>query len=149
MLNDVACAGEILDEDFFVYYDDADLSWRARLRGWECRYQPSAHAWHERGGGDTLRKVFRAAKRPFAQAHALKNRYLMMLKNDDWANLWPALPALLIGDLARLGYIVARRPALLRAYVEAWRLRRRALAKRRIIQAGRRVSASEMRAWLR
>jgi GT2 family glycosyltransferase len=149
MLDDVACAGEILDEDFFVYYDDADLSWRAQLRGWGCRYQPAAQGWHARGGGDTLRKAFSAPKRAFAQAHALKNRYLMLLKNDDWANLWPALPALLAGDLARLGYVALRRPALLRAYADAWRLRRRALEKRRIIQAGRRVSVAKMRRWLR
>ena len=149
MLDDVACAGEILDEDFFVYYDDADLSWRAQLRGWGCRYQPAAQGWHARGGGDTLRKAFSAPKRPFAQAHALKNRYLMLLKDDDWPNLWPALPALLVGDLARLGYVALRRPALLRAYADAWRLRQRALAKRRIIQAGRRVGVAEMRRWLR
>jgi len=149
MLTDVACEGEILDEDFFVYYEDVDLSWRARLRGWTCRYVPAAAAWHARGGGDTLRRRFRAPKRAFAQVHALKNRYLMMLKNDDWASLAPALPALVAGDLARLAYIAARRPALLRAYADAWRLRRRALHKRAIIQAGRRVSHLEMQRWLR
>jgi len=149
MLDDVAVAGEVLDEDFFVYYEDADLSWRAQLRGWGCRYEPLARGWHERGSGDLLRRASNAPKRAFAQAHALKNRYLMMLKNDEWANLLPALPALIAGDLARLAWVAARRPALLGAYRDAWRLRRRALAKRQIIQAGRRATAAEMRRWLR
>ena len=149
MLDDISCNGEVLDEDFFVYYDDADLSWRAQLRGWHCRYQPTAVAWHERGGGDTLRRRSNAPKLAFAQIHALKNRYLMMLKNDSWSGLIPALPAILVNDLARLGYIAIRRPALLGAYAEVWRLRRRALEKRRIIQGRRRISEREMREWFR
>lgn len=149
MLDDVACAGEVLDEDFFLYYDDADLSWRAQLYGWRCRYVPEATGWHERGGGDTLRRASNAPRLDFAQMHAIKNRYLTMCKNDAWSSLWPALPGLLAGDLARLVYILVRRPALLRAYREAWRLRRRMLEKRRIIQARRRVDEKTMRRWFR
>jgi GT2 family glycosyltransferase len=149
MLEDVACEGEVLDEDFFVYYDDADLSWRAQWRGWRTRYQPEAVAWHERGGGDTLRKPSATPKHAFAQAHAITNRYLMVLKNDCWSNLAPALPGMLCGDLGRLGYVAVRRPALLRAYANFWRLRRRALHKRQIILAGRRVHESDMREWFR
>jgi len=139
----------VLDEDFFLYYDDADLSWRAQLHGWECRYVPEATGWHERGGGDTLLRSSNAPKLAFAQMHAIKNRYLMMWKNDSWSSLLPALPAILAGDIARLAYIVVRRPALLRAYSEAWRLRRRALEKRQIIQSRRQVSERTMRRWVR
>jgi GT2 family glycosyltransferase len=149
MLDDVAHDGEVLDEDFFVYYDDVDLSWRAQLRGWTCRYVPAAVAWHERGGGDTLRRASHAPKLTFAQMHAIKNRYLMMWKNDTWSSLRPALPALAAGDLARLVYVAARRPALLRAYAEAWRLRRRALAKRQVIQSRRQVDESIIQEWFR
>jgi len=147
-LDDVACAGEILDEDFFAYYDDADLSWRMRLRGWLCRYIPGAEAWHERGGGGDLRRAGTSPKYAFAQRHALTNRYLMILKNDRLGDLAPHLPAILVTDLARLAYIALRRPALLPAFGQAWRLRLRALEKRRLIQAGRRVPAAEVRRWL-
>ena len=149
MLDDVACAGEVLDEDFFVYYDDADLSWRGQMRGWRCRYAPEAGGWHERGGGDTLRRASNAPKLAFAQMHAIKNRYLMMWKNDSWSSLWSVLPAIVAGDLARLVYIVLRKPALLRAYAEAWRLRRRAREKRQMIQSRRRVDELAMREWFR
>jgi len=42
MLNDVG----LLDDDFFMYYEDTDLSWRARLRGWDVLYTPHAVVRH-------------------------------------------------------------------------------------------------------
>ena len=53
-----ACAGAALyrrsmldeiglfDEDFFMYHDDVDLSFRAYLAGWKCLYYPKAVVTH-------------------------------------------------------------------------------------------------------
>ena len=41
-LRDVAIDGEVFDEDFFTYREDADLSWRGRLLGWRALYEPRA-----------------------------------------------------------------------------------------------------------
>jgi GT2 family glycosyltransferase len=38
------------DERFFAYYEDIDLSWRARLRGWRVVYAPSAVVRHVHQG---------------------------------------------------------------------------------------------------
>jgi len=149
MLEDVRCLGEVLDEDFFAYYDDADLAWRARSRGWQCWYEPRAAGWHGRGGGDTLRKPSRAPKMAFAQRHAVKNRYLMMLKNDTPAGLLPALPRILAEDALRLGYMALRRPALLGAYLDVIRLLPRMLEKRREIRGRRRVPDRFIYRWFR
>jgi GT2 family glycosyltransferase len=35
-----------LDEDFFLYNEDTDLNFRARLAGWKCIYVASAIAYH-------------------------------------------------------------------------------------------------------
>jgi GT2 family glycosyltransferase len=35
-----------LDEDFFLYDEDADLNFRAQLAGWKCAYIPTAVAYH-------------------------------------------------------------------------------------------------------
>jgi O-antigen biosynthesis protein len=35
------------DEPFFLYYEDADLSWRGRNRGWRYRYIPTSLVEHE------------------------------------------------------------------------------------------------------
>ena len=36
----------LFDEDFFAYYEDADLSFRAQLAGWKVYYQSSAVVYH-------------------------------------------------------------------------------------------------------
>jgi GT2 family glycosyltransferase len=36
----------LFDERFFMYYEDTDLSWRGRLRGWRYRYVPDAVMRH-------------------------------------------------------------------------------------------------------
>lgn len=45
MLRDVG----LFDEDFFAYFEDVDLSWRAQLRGWRVRLAPRAVAYHRIG----------------------------------------------------------------------------------------------------
>lgn len=57
-----ACAGAALyrkamldevglfDEDFFMYMEDVDLSFRARLAGWICLFVPGAVVYHHHGG---------------------------------------------------------------------------------------------------
>ena len=36
-----------LDEDFFLYDEDTDLSFRAQLAGWKCVYVPNAIVYHK------------------------------------------------------------------------------------------------------
>jgi GT2 family glycosyltransferase len=40
----------LFDEDFWLYYEEIDLSWRAYRAGWKSWYHPSAVMYHERGG---------------------------------------------------------------------------------------------------
>jgi GT2 family glycosyltransferase len=56
MLADVG----LLDEAFFMYLEDADLAFRAQLRGWACLYQPAARAVHVGGasGGGGLESFY-------------------------------------------------------------------------------------------
>lgn len=37
------------DEDFFAYYEDVDISFRAQLAGWKIAYVSSAIAYHKQG----------------------------------------------------------------------------------------------------
>lgn len=39
----------LFDEDFFAYYEDNDISFRAQLAGWKVRYNPKAIAYHHIG----------------------------------------------------------------------------------------------------
>jgi len=40
----------LFDEDFFLFIEDVDLAFRARLAGWKCMYVPSARVIHLHGG---------------------------------------------------------------------------------------------------
>src|SRR5437016_6203643 len=73
MIEDISVAGEFYDEDFFSYREDADVAWRAQLRGWRCVYTPRAVAWH-------VRRVTPSRRRElplFINWHSVKNRFLM------------------------------------------------------------------------
>lgn len=37
----------LFDSTFFLYYEDLDLAWRGRLRGWTYRYAPTSVVFHE------------------------------------------------------------------------------------------------------
>ena len=39
----------LFDNDFFAYYEDIDISFRAQLAGWKILYEPSAVVYHEIG----------------------------------------------------------------------------------------------------
>lgn len=54
----------LFDKDFFLYYEDVDVSFRAQLAGWKVVYNPKAIAYHKQGAsskkipGIALNKTF-------------------------------------------------------------------------------------------
>ncbi|HRJ91244.1 MAG TPA: glycosyltransferase family 2 protein, partial [Candidatus Saccharibacteria bacterium] len=70
MLRDIG----LFDETFFAYYEDADISFRARLRGWNVYYTHKAVAFHKQGAT--------SSKIPgFTVYQAFKNLPLLFIKN--------------------------------------------------------------------
>ena len=59
--------------EFFMYYEDADLSWRMRLAGYTIRYEPAATVRHRHGASSDLRSESFAY---FTE----RNRLLMLLR---------------------------------------------------------------------
>lgn len=64
----------LFDQDFFAYYEDVDLSFRAQLAGWKVRYVPSAVVYHQIGA--TSSKI-----KGFTTYQTLKNQQLLLYKN--------------------------------------------------------------------
>jgi GT2 family glycosyltransferase len=64
----------LFDEDFFAYYEDVDLSFRAQLAGWEVVYVPSAVAYHQISATSNRLKGF-------ATYQTMKNQPLLVYKN--------------------------------------------------------------------
>ena len=52
-LDKVKYQDEYLDEDFVMYWDDADLSWRLQNAGFISKYIPTAIAYHGRSAGQS------------------------------------------------------------------------------------------------
>ena len=143
MIEDVSIGGEFFDEAFFAYREDADLSWRAQLMGWQCLYVPRAVAWH-------VRRVTpeRFHRLPLTiNWHSIKNRFLMRAKNiSPGLYLRLALPVT-FRDLLIAGYCVLRDRRLLSALTYVWQHRRELAGKRQAVQALRRVPDSELARW--
>ena len=158
--NGVAFRREVLDrvglfdDDFFLYYEDTDLSWRVRAAGWTIRYEPTAVLRHLHTGtsGGESSPVFRF--------HVDRNRLLMLTKNAT-APLavrevlrYPLTTLSIVLRAARGGRASLRgaaRPTLLRLRVMASYLRLLPvmLTRRRAIDASRTVSRRELeRRWL-
>jgi GT2 family glycosyltransferase len=89
------------DEEFRFGLEDADVAWRARMRGWRCLYAPRAIVLHELGGtvphGTDLR-YFQAGR----------NRLMLIAKNLDTRQLLRAAPRIVAFDLMYVGYALVR-----------------------------------------
>lgn len=143
MLEDIRICDDYFDESFFAYKEDIDLVWRAQLKGWKAYYTPKAVAYHERGWQSGKRQ--RIPK--FVQIHSFKNRYLMVLKNEEWQNLLLDLPFFLFYEIGVLVYILFRAPYLLKGWMQVISLLQQTLIKRARIQKDKSISYSEMRKW--
>ena len=143
MLDDIRLEGEVFDSDFFMHKEDIDACWRAQLRGWSAVFVPGAVAHHIRS--------FRPGQRQRVDAelrfYGVRNRYLLMLKNEQIPHLFRDLVPILWYDFRLLGYLVVFERSSLRALRSVWKVRSKMLIKRRVIQAGRRVSWRALRRW--
>lgn len=71
----------LFDEDFFAYFEDNDISFRAQSAGWKVYYEPKAVAYHEVGG--TSSKLG-----SFARYHSTKNIILLYDRNMPGVLFW-------------------------------------------------------------
>jgi GT2 family glycosyltransferase len=143
----------VFDDDFFLYYEDTDLSWRLRSLGWRIRYQPAAVARH-------IHSASSVEWSPLFVFHTDRNRLLMLTKNAR-AGLaarevvrYPLTTAsLALREVARARHTRRRppvRPTLLRLRVlgSYVRLLPAMLARRRRIAAQASVDRKRLERWL-
>ncbi len=125
-----------LDDDFFFLLEDVDIAWRAQLAGYAVWFAPGAVAYHHlsaTGGGKTAsyydgrNSIWLIAKN---MPSALLRKYWRRIAGRQARLFWDALLAWR-GEAAR---------ARLRGMAAGLLGMRGALAKRREIQASRRVS---------
>jgi GT2 family glycosyltransferase len=153
-LDAVAVEGEILDESFFMYKEDVDLSWRLRLAGWECWYVPRAVAYHARTSVEPVGvRSFHhneRAKPRHVRIHSMKNQWLMLVKNEDRANLVRDLPFVAAREALVLAYNAFFAPRITFAAISGFaRALPEARRKRRAAKSAQSVGPAEIRRWFR
>jgi len=141
------------DDAFFMYYEDTDLSWRLRARGWSIRYEPAA----------MLRHIHAASSKEWSPRwvfHVDRNRLLMLVKNAAGPMAvrqvvrYPLSAASMalraVREAARQRARPALRPHLVRAQVMLSFLRLLApmITHRRAIARQASVPRAEIERWL-
>lgn len=154
-LEDAKIWDEYLDDDFFMYKEDVDLSWRFNLLGWKNIYYPKAVAFHGRGTGIferfTTKQMFdnREKLSTFQKKYSFRNQLLMQAKNELWPNFMSDFFPIMARKLATPFYITIFEPYLWTSYLSYLKLLPKILKKRKIIMAKKRVSAKQMEKWFK
>ncbi|MGZ7080442.1 MAG: glycosyltransferase family 2 protein, partial [Thermoanaerobaculia bacterium] len=144
-LRDVAIEGEIFDEDFFAFREDADIAWRGRLFGWRAINVPMA-------GGRHVRRVTperRGDLPPEINMHSVKNRFLLRMKNEGVYLAIRNAPFELVRDLIVIAAVLTIERSSLPALRWVWKNRKKIMRKRTLIQQRRRVSDRALAKWFR
>ena len=140
----------VFDDDFFLYYEDTDLSWRVRAKGWAIRYEPTAVLRHRHASST-------GEDHPVFRFHVDRNRLLMLTKNASarlafaQVGRYPLTTASMT-----LRHLRAKHPRTawrtarprLRVLASYLRLLPTMLAKRRRIDATRVVARRDLERWL-
>ncbi|HBJ00249.1 MAG TPA: glycosyltransferase family 2 protein [Lysinibacillus sp.] len=113
MIDMISEDGRFFDESFFAYKEDVDVSWRARLAGWEICFVPKAIAQHERGWKDDKSRKDISLK---TRKHSYINRHFYIIKNDNIFYFLLHFPFIFIYEASCLVYILLKERKLFYAY---------------------------------
>ena len=69
----------LLDDAFFMYFEDVEFSYRAKKAGWKVIYQPNAHVVHLRGGSSPLKSQAKLRKKLPRYFYESRTRYFYLL----------------------------------------------------------------------
>lgn len=134
----------LFDEKFFAYYEDVDISFRARLADWKILFNPDAVAYHKVSA--TSSKMHSS----FTRYHSVKNLLMLYGKNMPGFLFWKYFPLfvlqmirLAISSLAKGGFLTYIK-AVLRFILWSPAVFKNRLA----IQKSRKVKISEIDALL-
>jgi GT2 family glycosyltransferase len=143
-----ACAGAALyrtelldeiglfDEDFFILYEDVDLSFRAQLMGYRCLYVPEAVVHHRVSSSithDSWKSIY----------YGHRNLEWVYVKDMPRGLILRTLPQHLVYDLLSFCYFASNLKAgpFLKGKVDALRGIVRVLKKRQKVQSRRKTSS--------
>ena len=107
MLEQIKLQSGYFDRTHFMYSEDLDLGWRARLSGWSASYVPDSVVFHRYHGSSERHG------RAWLKAISRTNRIRTLLKNASWPLLAKLSLNLFGAGLEVLWYAKASGPASL------------------------------------
>jgi GT2 family glycosyltransferase len=110
---DVPGAGRPFDAAFFAYYEDADIAWALRRRGWRARIVAGARGRHVRGGS--------RADPTLVERLLHRNAFWVFVKHARIRDLARVAPGLLFYEIAKLAQSLTYKPFLWRAQWERFK----------------------------
>lgn len=124
----------LFDEDFFLLYEDVDLSFRAQLQGYKCIYVPDAVVYHKASGTigyDSAISVY----------YSHRNLEWVYIQNMPAGLILKSIFSHIIYDVAAFFFFSARgrNKDFIKAKWDALRGIKKALKKRKQIQKNRTV----------
>lgn len=124
------------DEHYFCYFEDVDLGFRLRLRGYRTIYVPSAVVRH-------VSSAISGYRSNFAVYHGERNAIWTFVKNMPAPLLWLYLPQHVLLNVASLVFYPLRRQGRVvwKAKFDALRSLGPVLAQRRAVQRSRRAGS--------
>jgi GT2 family glycosyltransferase len=91
----------LFDNDFFAYYEDVDISFRAQLADWKVIYEPKALVYHQIGATSSKLKGFTTYQ-------TIKNLPWLLVKNVPRQYLGIILPRFLLAHTLFVGRAILR-----------------------------------------
>ncbi len=139
MLEDVRLGQDYFDSDFFCYYEDFDIGFRARLRGWKAVLS-DAVVFHKHAGTAGVYT-------DFSIYYGNRNPLFVIIKNYPTSVLLLYSPLIFVTQMASLFKYALRGKFLLalKAKLDAIFAIKKFLKKRRVIQARRIISNRELK----
>lgn len=129
------------DEDFFLYLEDVDLAWRARLRGWSSLHVPEALVTH-------LYSASSGQGSPLKRFHLARNRLWTLRKDLPSALIRHHWLKIVAYDLAAIVHaLLTRDHAGLQGRLAGLRGTKLS-TKRRAVQIRRTATETALTAWL-
>jgi N-acetylglucosaminyl-diphospho-decaprenol L-rhamnosyltransferase len=107
----------LMDEGYFMYFDDVDYCRRAKEAGCQVLYWPDAHVVHLRGGSGSVKSDIAERKRPPVYLYASRSRYFARFYGI--VGLWVANLFWLMGrTVSFMRELIWQRPTHICKYAE-------------------------------
>ncbi len=128
---------EYYDEEFFMFWEDFDIGWRANILGMNIVFFPEIIVYHYRSGTlkrNILSKIsLSLGRESYIKYHLIKNRYLTLIKNFDFKKYWYHIPFIIVKDIIWVGMLTISSPKIIIKIIMSSKLIGSAYKKRRMI----------------